>query len=308
MRLRRRKNLAKLRFHKSGPKYFFNIDSKCVRNALLHVLSVLPESVCTAVGLKESEMLELYEHCISERALGNLTEAEFVHEKETLTEMYLVFLLEAYSEVEFNSEAWCYKHNRCCPLSPRAHREYRKHFWVDISGSTCVSWSRVGKQAGWLHSSAKVFMTWLFQRRFLQPEVIVHECTPTFPHAIFTRVLNLELESQMKCIWARDTSEPEVGWDVQSMVISPKDIGCPASRERRSAREYSLITFKGLVGVSARAFENFHELFGAPCSCSANIYLAVEMASVSQVGAQVFDFGAPAIGDADRLEAYQALT
>ena len=90
--------------------------------------------------------------------------------------------------------------------------------WLVIAGSTCTSWSRMGRKRKWAAASALPFLVWAFSMAAVRPDVIIHECTVDFDHHIFERIFGM-------------------GFIISTFVFTPKDLGFPASRPRR----YTLI-------------------------------------------------------------------
>ena len=237
----------------------------------------------------------------AEAELGNMSQHEVLEAKEQLAEEYTTQIDELLKDVEMMESGYCHIHQQQCLYSPRQSKELRDAFWIDISGTTCVSWSRVGKKAGLLHKSGLVMFAWLFHRRFLQPDCLLHECTPTFPATLFHRILNSELASQVKCVHARYIDRPlHDGWQVESVVVSPKDLGLPTSRERL----YTMVLWQPFVQKRSNLGE-FLKRHERECRADLSIYLDSPLQRLAADSLDCPAWGSLSPGDASRLEGYK---
>ena len=84
----------------------------------------------------------------------------------------------------------------------------------EIAGTTCVHWSSRGSGTGWLGDSVIPFFIWLVLVFHKKPSFVLHECTPRFDVQVFHSVLG-DL------------------YDIQTIIVSPSDVGIPSSRPRR---------------------------------------------------------------------------
>ena len=215
---------------------------------------------------------------------------------------YLAAMDKCLSGVMFKDTAFCHVHGEQCALTPRATKRWRSCLWLDAAGSTCVAWSRAGKGAGHCHESSAVMLTWLAHRKYMQPDLVVHECSPAFPASIFDQLLNDSTQTALKCPWARDVADgcPDK-WERQSLVISPRDLGVPASRERL----YSVIVWQPFLSLPENLCSNFLDWHGRACIVDATVYFDVPLAALELDGRTAGDFGVLSGGDAARLEAYE---
>ena len=111
--------------------------------------------------------------------------------------------------------AFCERHGCQCPLSPEYEaRRLNQQLHVEIAGTTCVAWSSMGAGWGWLDKSALPCMVWTFWVLAVEPDVVLHECTPRFQHQQLADILGGKF-------WC------------ESVVTSPEDWGVPSKRPRR---------------------------------------------------------------------------
>ena len=267
------------------------------------VLEALPDDTLEAAHAIEAEYMERSSHLQAERALGSLPTSVVDSEHEELSDEYLGRLVELLEGVEFLEEGWCTVHEQMCPYSPRLDEALRDCLWIDGAGSTCVAWSRAGKRGGLLHPSCLVMCAWILHRRFSQPDLIVHECTPSFPSSVLRDLLNRRMSEQLKCVWARPVpgaSEVSEMWFTQSVSISPKQLGVPVSRERL----YTLMLWSPFAGLRKNGLQMM-EIHGEDCAVDAEIFFDVESPEMLPDGRGVPGFGVLGGGDASRLEGYK---
>lgn len=112
--------------------------------------------------------------------------------------------------------AWCYKCKKYCPVhaNHQVEMEGEDCITVAIAGTTCTSWSSMGKKGQWVATSAMPFMVWAYETLMAQPTIVIHECTPRFDYTMLTAIFGFV-------------------YVVQSFCFSPTDLGWPASRPRR---------------------------------------------------------------------------
>ena len=125
--------------------------------------------------------------------------------------------------------AYCYKHRRCCPLSPPAGwlADAGCVWWLDVSGVICTPWSSQGLQLRWLDEKALSTLVHYLQLCTSEVDLAIVECTP-----------RLDTHS------SRQMLEPV--FNVEEVVLDPQDIGLPCSRRRLYMR------FSGAVQPSKR--------------------------------------------------------
>jgi len=111
--------------------------------------------------------------------------------------------------------ASCQRHGcmcRVCPVKDTRGHPHPLH--VEIAGTTCTAWSSMGAGWGWLDKSALPCMVWMFWVLAVEPDIVLHECTPRFQHQQLADILDGKF-------WC------------ESVVMSPEDWGVPAKRPRR---------------------------------------------------------------------------
>ncbi len=133
--------------------------------------------------------------------------------------------------------AYCYRHDRMCPVFPERGGTGAEELHVEIAGTTCVAWSSLGGGEGWLHESALPCLAWVYDQMRREPDVIIHECTRSFDEAGLMAVL-------------------ETKYDVWSQVITPTQFGVPSQRHRK----YTLAVLRRRGGLSI-PYASFAALF-----------------------------------------------
>ena len=113
---------------------------------------------------------------------------------------------------------YCFKCKKFCPRFPSAS-SICDGLLVDISGSTCVGFSKAGSRWAWLDDSAVPFMVWAWTMKSVRPQLILHECVASFD----PKTLDLALNYQ----------EPVPAYAISSVVFDASDLGLPVSRLRR---------------------------------------------------------------------------
>ena len=148
----------------------------------------------------------------------------------------------------------------------------------------------------------------------MQPDLLLHECSPAFPEAEMRQVLNDRVDEQMRCIFARhyddeshephersESDEEAQTYVLASMVLSPVDLGVPASRPRR----YTVALYRAAATFTP-TFTEYSQLYGASLLCDVRIYYAVGLSALEEDGRSAAGFGELCAGDANGLESYQA--
>lgn len=124
---------------------------------------------------------------------------------------------------------------------------------MEVAGSTCVAWSTMGMQEGFLHQAS--IMPWLAWARLMlesHPHVIIHECTPTYDE----HGLNLMLG--------------EV-YHISSSIASPDDWGIPVRRTRK----YTMCVRKDIRTWWTWCRLSQTTMFGRPVVLGSTVYLQV---------------------------------
>jgi len=117
--------------------------------------------------------------------------------------------------VKINGTAYCFKcRSTCCYNGPEQVPDGM--FSIAIAGTTCTSWSRMGRKRRWAAASALPFLAWAYSllAAVPLPDCIIHECTVDFDHRMLSRIFG-------------------AFYEVGSMTFSSEDLGFPASRPRR---------------------------------------------------------------------------
>ena len=159
---------------------------------------------------------------------------------------------------------YCYKHRGPCrfygpdDLDPVVFR-------VVVAGTTCTSWSRMGKNKKWAASSAVAFIVWAYTTLWQVPDAIVHECTPDFDVAMMTLIFGSL-------------------YVIQSLVFSPCDRGLPTSRPRR----YTLLLLRARCNPTlSYDLLGFGGLFFRHCIMTGHVFWEAPDHMVSSFGARL---------------------
>ena len=144
--------------------------------------------------------------------------------------------------VTFNMDhvAWCYKCKKYCPVHANhlVDREVDEAITVAVAGTTCTSWSSMGKKGKWIAASAMPFMVWAYETLAAEPDIVIHECTPRFDFGMLVAIFGFL-------------------YVVQSFCFSPTDLGWPASRPRRWTLMYHRKRRNPIVPLSRPNFGAF---------------------------------------------------
>jgi hypothetical protein len=124
----------------------------------------------------------------------------------------LIGIMEDYT-FDLSATSHCYRCDTQCRIhGPESIEDSVTK--VAIAGTTCTSWSSVGKGNGWLGDSALAFIVWAFALLAALPCIIIHECTPFFDVDILHRLFgNL--------------------YFISTFIFSPTLLGLPQTRKRR---------------------------------------------------------------------------
>ena len=82
----------------------------------------------------------------------------------------------------------CFCHGPACKLYGDTFTDRRRNL-MDVTGTTCWSWSRLGKGAGAAHKTFVPFFCWLMSMSLLLPELLIHECTERFYPGLIADIL-----------------------------------------------------------------------------------------------------------------------
>lgn len=154
--------------------------------------------------------------------------------------------LQSLDPLEFRTSAYCHKSHKSCPY-PVPRRE-GDGILLHCSGPTCVDFSALGSNNGWLGRSSIPFLIWLWEKVAFPetaPDIMIVENVMLFDEAMLG-----ELTSSM--------------YDVCVLPVSPRDFGWPVNR----ARKYMILLKRGRIGwdeaVASDPLSAFKLLFHRP--------------------------------------------
>ena len=265
------------------------------------ILNWLPAGVKEQLLDLQGRFLMLWQQTKLEQPSGNLQKADLIQWQEDLSEEYITELYKTFDVLEFEATAFCHTHGKLCKLSPFADPALKAMLWIDGAGSTCCPWASPSHcQNKWLDEATLVMFTWAYHRRFIQPDLLLHECTEKFPIDTLLGIFNRHAGRQPKCLHSREIQpvmQPaladilseeehdmhaargkETGeaqhWRLESVVFSPTDLGIPSRRRRR----YSCIRFNDTAPNFADSLD-FAETFARERQLTAQIYLDIMQTS-----------------------------
>ena len=155
--------------------------------------------------------------------------------------------------------SFCYRHSRSCrcrePVTgSESDKEFKYKYSGNIAGCTCVDWSGLGSQLGWLGDSALVFMAWLTEQTVYQRrDFLIVECVDPFDDAMLGELTKEEYE-------------------MLTLSISPEMFGFPATRRRKYMILFrkDKLRWDEKIGVEPAAA--FHRLFHRPLSLAGDVF------------------------------------
>ncbi len=109
--------------------------------------------------------------------------------------------------------AFCHRHGAKCratKLDPDDVSVLDGH----VAGMTCVDWSGLGNQLGWLGTSTLPFLVWLADQLRQKLSFIIGECVMNFDDAVLGEL-----------IWPM--------YSLQTFTVTPEQFGCPCTRMRK---------------------------------------------------------------------------
>jgi hypothetical protein len=86
----------------------------------------------------------------------------------------------------FRDNAWCYRHEAYCPLG---YRDAKTGCFGDVSGTTCLDESSMGKGSKFLGDSAPAFAVWCTEVKYFY-DFSLQEITPLFKPDVFSEILS----------------------------------------------------------------------------------------------------------------------
>lgn len=208
---------------------------------------------------------------------------EFNGKKVALTEELLQSLDEILEQVTFKENAYCFKCQHDCPISPRSCPRHRMARWIEVGGHTCDPWTAMGSGGGFCDNATLPAMVWMHAARYFEPDDILMECTPCFDPEPFLQILNqteqLAADSQSIAMPKHPLSRPTVSLEdcsnrKYSMFVhrySPIDLGFPTSRRR----VYAWFRLDGIVDLKIDEMSMrvmFEDVFFNNINCDASIF------------------------------------
>ncbi|CAE7781235.1 unnamed protein product, partial [Symbiodinium sp. CCMP2456] len=155
--------------------------------------------------------------------------------------------------------AWCYRHEKCCPIWDGMFDDDRMDFEVDephpepyrinVSGFSCTDFSkrRATTLPRFAGKTAPTFWKWLREIQLSRPHYVFWECSTFFPEEVIAN----EMESEYMQIIII-TSPTLMGWPVTRL----RKFGCLIRRD---------ILFLG-------SDKEFHDVFQRQCSVNGDIF------------------------------------
>ena len=145
------------------------------------------------------------------------------HRRELIDAYWRAFVRRALVEmrqvkIPKNVRHWCYKHNRHCRHFHTRELNCKLH--VEAAGTTCVGFSPLGTNWRWLDDSCVAFLSWIALMWVSIPDIIIHECVPSFDADLLEFAFNF-------------LSEEDCRYVVRSVCFSTRDQGVPIDRRRR---------------------------------------------------------------------------
>ena len=152
-------------------------------------------------------------------------------------------------KAKFNTKCFCQAHNSECDVHP-TRLERQGAIYVVVAGTTCVAWSRMGVQDGWIHDSAVVFLVWLFDLLNAGPDIIIQECTVGFDRFTYINLIEDEYHAEVQ-------------------ILDPREFGIPVKR----ARQFVIARKKSSIERVAAFDRNlFKDLFFKRLASKANVF------------------------------------
>lgn len=108
--------------------------------------------------------------------MGNIGKKEFDSLRRTYTGEILTKSCERLESSTCNAEAYCFLHDKMCPLSPRTNADYRDALWIETGGHTCTPWTPMGSHTGWIDLASVPLLIWAYSLRFFEPDMVLTEC------------------------------------------------------------------------------------------------------------------------------------
>ena len=137
-----------------------------------------------------------------------------------------------------------------------SEKEFNYKYTGNIAGCTCVDWSGLGSQLGWLGDSAVVFMAWLTEQTVHQRrDFLVVECVDPFDDAMLGELTKEDYE-------------------MLTLSISPDMFGFPATRRRKYMILFRKDKLRWHDGLGVEPAAAFHRLFHRPLSLNGEVFFS----------------------------------
>ena len=114
---------------------------------------------------------------------------DFRVEKRKLSGLLVKELMHEFKSIEFKELVWCDIHCCFCSVSPRSDPLLAALRWSEAGGNSCIPWSRVGGNAGWLHESTLGSFCWVFSMRYYEVDSGYQENAVGFDEEVFEMVM-----------------------------------------------------------------------------------------------------------------------
>ena len=128
----------------------------------------------------------------------------------------LQFIREIWPSIRDATQAdvsYCYNHRHCCQAGRQTMCD-GSHLKGHVAGVTCVDFSGLGSQLGWLGKSALAFMAWLADQLDQKVDFIIAECVMNFDDAMLGELAGPE-------------------YALSTFTLSPDQFGSPSTRLRK---------------------------------------------------------------------------
>ena len=107
---------------------------------------------------------------------------------------------------------WCYRHQSNCHFS-RRHLRTDSGWTLEVAGVSCIDWSLLGNQLGWLGPTCISFLLWAREQHVFRPDITVIENVDNFDDHV------------LKMLFPKHT--------ITVFGLLPSQFGVPATRSRK---------------------------------------------------------------------------
>lgn len=116
------------------------------------ILDRIPRGSLADLKTIEAHYFDLWSATKQECKSGDTSKKDFESWRSRIEDEYLKELVTRFAAIEFQEDAYCFVHERMCPVCPRAGGSpYKDFIWGEAAGTTCCPWSRMhsGGQNKW---------------------------------------------------------------------------------------------------------------------------------------------------------------